>query len=58
VLTIFSVIVLPLTLISGIFGMNVGFPGEGTHVAFWIVIVLMLSTIVGMFGYFRFKRWL
>ena len=31
VLTIFSVIVLPLTLISGIFGMNVDFPGFGTH---------------------------
>ena len=36
VLTIFSVIVLPLTLISGIFGMNVDFPGEGTHAAFWV----------------------
>ena len=58
VLTIFSVIVLPLTLISGIFGMNVRFPGEGTPVAFWVVIVLMVATIVGMFGFFRFKRWL
>ena len=58
VLTIFSVIVLPLTLISGIFGMNVQFPGEGTHLAFWVVIGLMLTTIAGMFGFFRFKRWL
>src|SRR3954453_3525818 len=29
--TIFSVVLLPLTLISGIFGMNVAFPGCGTH---------------------------
>ena len=29
-LTVFSVIILPLTLISGIFGMNVDFPGFGT----------------------------
>jgi magnesium transporter len=58
ILTIFSVILLPLTLISGIFGMNVLFPGEGTHTAFWIVIGLMLATIVGMFGFFRFKRWI
>ena len=58
VLTVFSVIVLPLTLISGIFGMNVQFPGEGTHLGFWIVVALMLSTIVGMFGFFRLKRWL
>ena len=27
-------------------------------VAFWIVIVLMLASIVGMFGFFRLKRWL
>ena len=30
VLTVFSAIVLPLTLIAGIFGMNVDFPGRGT----------------------------
>jgi magnesium transporter len=58
VLTIFSVILLPLTLISGIFGMNVAFPGEGSHLGFWFVIVLMLVAIVGMFGFFRLKRWL
>ena len=58
VLTIFSVIVLPLTLISGVFGMNVRFPGSGTTFGFWIVIGLMLATIIGMFGFFRFKRWL
>jgi len=58
VLTIFSVILLPLTLVSGIFGMNVLFPGEGTHEAFWIVIGIMLASIVGMVGFFRWKRWL
>ncbi len=58
VLTIFSVILLPLTLISGIFGMNVLFPGEGTREAFWIVIGIMLASIVGMVGFFRWKRWL
>ncbi len=47
VLTIFSVIVLPLTLISGIFGMNVDFPGFGTHAAFWVIIALMVAVMVG-----------
>ena len=28
ILTVFSVVLLPLTLITGIFGMNVHFPGE------------------------------
>ena len=58
VLTIFSVIVLPLTLISGIFGMNVKFPGEGTHHAFWALAGVMVATILGMVGFFRWKRWL
>ena len=58
VLTIFSVILLPLTLISGIFGMNVAFPGEGTHVALLARDRPDVATIVGMFGFFRLKRWL
>ncbi|MFL5980998.1 MAG: magnesium transporter CorA family protein [Gaiellaceae bacterium] len=58
ILTIFSVTLLPLTLISGIFGMNVGFPGEGSHVAFWIIVVAMVATIVAMVGFFRWQRWL
>ena len=31
VLTVFSVVLLPLTLITGFFGMNVNFPGFGTR---------------------------
>src|SRR5206468_4775417 len=48
ILTIFSVVLLPLTLISGIFGMNVKFPGYGTHTAFWVIVIGMFVTIVGM----------
>ncbi len=58
VLTVFSVIVLPLTLISGIFGMNVAFPGEGTHEAFWVVVGMMIATIAGLVTFFRLKDWL
>jgi magnesium transporter len=58
VLTLFSVILLPLTLISGIFGMNVLFPGEGTHEAFWVIVGIMVATIVGLVSFFRYKRWL
>src|SRR6187455_90517 len=52
VLTIFSVVLLPLTLISGIFGMNVEFPGFDTHAAFWVIVALMIVVIVGMVGFF------
>jgi magnesium transporter len=58
VLTVFGVILLPMTLIASIFGMNVAFPGEGTHEAFWVILGLMLVTIGGLAAFFRFKRWL
>jgi len=58
VLTIFSVVLLPLTLISGIFGMNVNFPGFDSSEAFWTIVGLMLATIIGMVGFFRWKRWI
>jgi magnesium transporter len=58
VLTAFSVIMLPLTLISGIWGMNVGVPGEGTRHAFWAVIGVMVVVLVGMIAFFRRRGWL
>ncbi len=56
VLTIFSVVLLPLTLITGIFGMNTHFPGFETSDAFWAVVGIMAATIVGLLGFFRYKR--
>jgi magnesium transporter len=58
ILTVFSVVLLPLTLISGIFGMNVDFPGFGTAEAFWVIIGVMLGLAASLVGFFRFKRWL
>jgi Mg2+ and Co2+ transporter CorA len=49
---------LPLTLITGIFGMNVLFPGESTPEAFWVIIAALVVTLAGMLGFFRYKRWL
>jgi magnesium transporter len=58
ILTVVSVILLPLTLISGIFGMNVDFPGFGTHEAFWVIVGLMIAVIAAMIAFFKYKRWL
>jgi magnesium transporter len=57
ILTVFSVILLPLTLISGIFGMNVHFPGFGSSEAFWVIFGLMIATIGGLAVFFRYKDW-
>ena len=63
ILTVFSIIFLPATLIASIWGMNVGLPGGGEppssdHLGFWLIIVAMVAGIVGMIGFFRWKRWL
>ena len=58
ILTVVSVILLPLTLITGIFGMNVHFPGFDTSWAFWTVAGVMLTTAVGLIVFFRRKGWL
>jgi magnesium transporter len=62
-LTAISVIVLPLTLIASVFGMNVGLPGGGDPTGgasptFWAVVGVMLAILIGMVAYFRYKRWL
>jgi len=58
VLTVIATIMLPLTLVTGLFGMNVTFPGEGGHEAFWAILGTIVALGVGMLGYFRFKKWL
>jgi magnesium transporter len=58
VLTSISVIVLPLTLIASVWGMNSRVPGEQSIVAFWIVVGAMLAILVGMVAYFRRRGWL
>jgi magnesium transporter len=58
ILTVFSVVLLPLTVITGFFGMNLNFPGFNTVWAFWVVFVGILVALIGMLAFFRLKRWL
>jgi magnesium transporter len=54
ILTVFSVIFLPLTLISGIFGMNWGFGSPGFIATVSGMVALFLIAI----SVFRWRRWL
>jgi magnesium transporter len=59
VLTLFSAIFMPLTFITGIFGMNFrNFPELDWHYGFQGSLVLMGVAIVVMIAIFKWKRWL
>lgn len=59
-LTIFSVIVFPLTLFAAIFGMNTlgGMPFVDNPNGFWIIFSFMFVCCLGMLFFFKKKRWL
>jgi magnesium transporter len=58
VLTAISVIILPLTLLASVFGMNVHLPFEDNQYAIWIILGAMLALIVSFAFYFRRRGWL
>jgi magnesium transporter len=59
ILTVISVIMLPLTLISSIYGMNISsLPFAQHEHSFLIVNGIMLLIAVGMLVYFRIRNWL
>lgn len=58
-LTVISVVVLPLELMTFIFGMHAkGTPIIDEPMGFWIIMVMMLAAVGLMTLYFNFKRWL
>jgi magnesium transporter len=60
VLTVVSTIFMPLTLLAGLWGMNVPLPRlPGDDAAqFWWVFLVMLIVVVGMLALFRRRRWI
>ena len=58
ILTVISVIMLPLTLISSIYGMNIALPFDNHPNAFIIVSIAMVLIAILMLVYFRRRHWL
>lgn len=56
-LTLLAAIYLPLTLVSGIFGMNIREISDGKPEFWWCVVVLALVAILTLVAYLGFKRW-
>ena len=57
-LTVISVILLPLTLVSGILGMNIYPMPLDEPAAIIAVLVSMFAILLGMLVFFRIKRWI
>lgn len=57
VLTIFSAVILPLTLVASIYGMNVNLPLSNDPLVFWKIISLMLAGSIIMLLVLKIKRW-
>jgi magnesium transporter len=58
VLTSISVVILPLTLIASIMGMNTWVPDQGDEAGFFVVLAVMALILIGLVAYFRRRRWL
>lgn len=58
ILTLVSVIFLPLTLITGIYGMNfINMPELKWHYGYYIVLGIMLAISAGCIYYFKKEKW-
>jgi magnesium transporter len=60
VLTIIATVFMPLTVVTGMWGMNVELPHlpGGPHAQFWWISGLMLVMCVTMLWFFRRRRWI
>ncbi|MFC2307075.1 MAG: magnesium/cobalt transporter CorA, partial [Neisseria elongata] len=59
VLTVITIIFMPLTVITGIYGMNFdNMPELHWHYGYFIVLGLMLCIIVGLLIFFSRRKWL
>jgi magnesium transporter len=60
VLTIIATLFMPLTVLTGMYGMNVPLPHlpGGERAQFWWVCGIMLGLSGAMLGFFRRKRWI
>lgn len=58
ILTVFSVALLPLTLLTGIYGMNIDLPFTGHPQGIWLLFVTLSLFIIGIFIILRKKDWI
>lgn len=57
-LTLITSLFIPITFIAGFYGMNLMMPEFRSPFAYPVVILVMILTVIGMFVWFRRKKWL
>jgi len=57
-LTVIATILLPLTVIASLYGMNVPLPLQESHYSFLIVFSIWALVVVGMLYFFRRHHWI
>jgi magnesium transporter len=60
ILTLIATVFMPLTFITGLYGMNVDLPhfGLGGVTMFWVLMVIMTAVVLLMLMYFRKRGWI
>jgi len=60
VLTIIATLFMPLTVLTGVYGMNVTLPHlpGGESAQFWWILAIMFAMSAAMLAYFRRRRWI
>jgi magnesium transporter len=58
VLTTISTILLPLTFLTGLYGMNVELPLQEDPTAFLIIVGAMIVIVISLLFYFKKRRWI
>jgi magnesium transporter len=60
ILTVIATVFMPLTFITGLYGMNVDLPhfGMSGFTMFWVLMGIMTAITVGMLAYFRRSGWI
>ena len=56
--TVIATILLPLTVVASIYGMNVPLPFQNSHLSFALVFVVWAVIVSGMLIFFRRHRWI
>jgi magnesium transporter len=58
-LSLIATVMLPLSFLTGLYGMNfIVLPGAKHPAGFWILVVIMLIFVAASFGYFKKKQWI